>query len=202
MSTFADTYISEGNKLNGSNYVNWKFKVQTILECWNAWQIVAGIEAKLADATTAVDWDKRETKAKVLIRMSVTDAIIPHIRDCDTSSNTWKVLKTLFETENANRVFFLKSKLFSIKMDENESVNDYLSRVKELKDKLGDIGEKISSTDLVTVTLNGMTSDYQVFITSLAARLTAPTFEELTSVLLQEEERRRNLETRKFQILL
>ena len=178
MSTFADTYISEGNKLNGSNYVNQKFKVQTILECWNAWQIVAGIEAKPADATAATDWDKRETKAKVLIRMSVTDAIIPHIRDCDTSSNTWKVLKTLFETENANRVFFLKSKLFSIKMDENESVNDYLSRVKELKDKLGDIGEKISSTDFVTVTLNGMTSDYQVFITSLVAQPTAPTFEE------------------------
>eukprot|EP01018_Ginkgo_biloba_P017621 Gb_20614 [translate_table: standard] len=39
------------------------------------------------------DWEKRETKAKVLLRMSVKDTIIPHIRDCKTSTDTWEVLK-------------------------------------------------------------------------------------------------------------
>ena len=62
-----------------------------------------------------------------------------------------------------------------------------------MKDKLGDKGEKVSNTDLVTISLNGMLEDYQMFITDLAAREKAPTFEELTGILLQEEERCMNL---------
>jgi hypothetical protein len=81
-------------------------------------------------------------------------------------------------------------------MEENENISNFLSRIKELKDKLGDIGEKISSTDLVTVTLNGMLDEYQMFITGLATREKAPTFDELTGILLQEEEHRNNLNFR------
>jgi hypothetical protein len=59
-----------------------------------------------------------------------------------------------------------------------------------MKYKLGDIGEKVSNTDLDTISLNGMLEDYKMFITGLAARENAPTFEELTGILLQEEEMR------------
>jgi hypothetical protein len=144
-----------------------------------------------AGATTATiqDWEKRETKAKVLLRMSVKDSLIPHIRDCTTSTETWTTLKDLYESKNTNRVLSLKSKLLSIRMEENESISDFISRIKDVKDKLGNIGETISSTDLVTITLNGMLEEYQMFITGLAAREKAPTFEELAGILMQEEER-------------
>ena len=106
----------------------------------------------------------------VLLRMSVKDSIIPHIREANTSSETWIVLKDLYETSNTNRILFLKTKLLGIKMDANESVSSFLGRIKEVKDKLGDIGESVSSTDLVTITLNGMLEDYHMFITGLATR--------------------------------
>ena len=69
---------------------------------------------------------------------------------------------------------YLKSKLLSIKMEENESVSNFISR----------IGETISSTYLVTVTLNGVLDEYQMFITSLLAREKAPTFGELPGILM------------------
>jgi len=48
--------------------------------------IVCGQEAKLATPANIVqDWQKRETKANVLLRMFVKDNIIPHIRDCNKS---------------------------------------------------------------------------------------------------------------------
>jgi hypothetical protein len=50
----------------------------------------------------------------------------------------------------------------------------FISRIKELKNKLGDIGETVSNTDLVMITMNGMTDDYQMFITGLNAREKAP----------------------------
>lgn len=74
-------------------------------------------------------------------------------------------------------------------MDVNESMNKYLSRIKDFRDNLGDIGEEVSSTDLVSITLKGPLPDYKVFIPALAARQTPPTFTELGGILIQEEER-------------
>jgi hypothetical protein len=125
--------------------------------------------------------------------MSVKDSIIPHIRDTNTSAEMWTALKALYETSNKNCILFLKTKLLGIKMDGNESVSSFLGRIKEVKDKLVNIGEIVSNTDLVTITLNGMLEDYHIFITGLEAREKPPTFEELTGILLQEEERHGNL---------
>jgi hypothetical protein len=40
-------------------------------------------------------------------------------------------------------VIFLKNNLLSIKIEENENIVDYLSRIKYLKDKVGNIGEDV-----------------------------------------------------------
>jgi hypothetical protein len=172
--------------------------MQTLMEGYGVWNIAKGTELKPdaaagATATQIQDWEKRENKAKVLLCMSVKDSIIPHIRDATTSAATWTALKTLYETSNTNHILFLKTKLLGIKMDGNESVSSFLGRIKEVKDKLVNIGETVSNTDLVTITLNGMLEDYHMFITGLAAREKPPTFEELTGILLQEEERCGNL---------
>lgn len=37
-----ETYLNEANKLDGSNYVNQKFKLQTLLEGYGAWTITKG----------------------------------------------------------------------------------------------------------------------------------------------------------------
>ena len=106
-----------------------------------------------AASTTAAqiqDWEKCENKAKVLLRMYVKDNIIPHIRDATTSTATWTALKALYETSNTNRILFLKTKLLGIKMDGNESVSSFLGRIKEVKDKLLNIGETTHHRNLKT----------------------------------------------------
>jgi len=92
--------------------------------------------------------------------MFVKYRLIPHIRDCTTSIETWKTLKELYESKNTNQVLSLKSKRISIRMEENENVGDFISRIKDVKDKLGNIGETISSIDLVNITLNGMLEEH------------------------------------------
>jgi len=59
-------------------------------------------------------------------------------------------------------------------MEENESVAGFIARVKDTSDKLGAIGEKVSDSDLVMLTLNRMTDEYQTFIIGLSAREKAP----------------------------
>ena len=47
-----------------------------------------------------------------------------------------------------------------------------------------------------------MLSKYQFFITSLAARKKVPSFDDLIGILMQEEERRENVENRQHSIEL
>jgi hypothetical protein len=51
----AETYLNEANKLDGLNFINWKFKMQTLMEGYGVWNIVKGTELKpdaAAGATT------------------------------------------------------------------------------------------------------------------------------------------------------
>jgi len=61
-------------------------------------------------------------------------------------------------------------------MEENESISTFMSQIKELRDKLGDIGEKVANTILVTITMNGLNDDYQMFILDLNVRDKSPNF--------------------------
>jgi hypothetical protein len=60
----AETYLNESNKLDGSNLINWKFKMQTLVEGYGVWTIAKGDEEKPdvvvgAIAAQIQDWDKR-----------------------------------------------------------------------------------------------------------------------------------------------
>jgi hypothetical protein len=77
-------------------------------------------------------------------------------------------------------------------MESNESISTFISRIKDLSDKSGDIGEEVFSSDLVTITLKGLVQDYKLFILALVARPSPPTFGDLSGILLQEEERMKN----------
>jgi len=63
----AKTYLNEANKLDGTNYDNYKFKMQTVLEGYGTWTITKGEEEKPDAVTTTTliqDWEKREKKER------------------------------------------------------------------------------------------------------------------------------------------
>jgi hypothetical protein len=57
-----DSYLNESTKIDGDNYVNWKFKLTTFLEAYSLWTIVKGDEPKPTVASSIPDWDRREMK--------------------------------------------------------------------------------------------------------------------------------------------
>lgn len=52
-------------------------------------------------------------------------------------------------------------------------------------DQLNAISDKVSNTDMVTITLKGLIKDNRYFVSSLGGRTMPPTFIELTGILLQ-----------------
>ena len=160
-----------------------------------------GDEPRTATGSASVpDSEKRESRARKMLKMSVKDCIILHIREGKLANEIWGVLKELYEIKNSNCLMFLRSKIMSMKLEENETIASFVARIKDLKNRLSDIGHTIDDTDLVTITMNGVTNDYQIFITRMNAREKIPKFEELTG--MQEEERISTLKPKSSDIAL
>ena len=70
------------------------------------------------------------------------------------------MLKDLYDIRDTNHLMFLKSKILSTNMEENEIVSSFISGIKYLKNKLEDISEVVADANLVTITMNGMIDDY------------------------------------------
>jgi hypothetical protein len=56
----------------------------------------------------------------------------------------------------------LREKQKSIKMTKDENVVTYLTRLTQVRDELGAVGEAIVDTDLVRTTLNGVSEQWVV----------------------------------------
>lgn len=80
----------------------------------------------------------------MLLKISVKNNIISHIRDYKMSKETWDTIKGLHEKVNTNQVFSSKINFLLMKLKDNDNVNNIISVIKDLKDKLSDISEKVS----------------------------------------------------------
>jgi len=95
-----------------------------------------------------------------MLKMSVKDCIIQHIREGKLANEIWGTLKELYEIKNSNRLLFVKSKILSMNIEENETITSFVPRIKDLKNKLLDIGHTMDDIDRVTITMNGVTDYY------------------------------------------
>jgi hypothetical protein len=98
-------------------------------------------------------------------------------------------LKDLHETSDKGRAFFLKNLLFSSKMDESESLQDHLLKIKDLREQLNAIGWKMEEEDMVVITLKSLPASFEHFIETLNITSTDVDlkFEDLSTKLLQQD---------------
>jgi hypothetical protein len=101
----------------------------------------------------------KEAKAQRIILDGVKDHLIPHLAEKKTTKEMWGALKNLFEANNENRKMALKAKMHDTKMGKEDSVSSYLTRVAQVKDEMATVGEVISDSELVRISLKGFTKE-------------------------------------------
>jgi hypothetical protein len=84
----------------------------------------------------------------------------------------------------------LREKLNSIEMTKNENVVTYLTRLTQVRDELGVVGEAIVDSDLVRTTLNGFSKQWVVFVGGIVSREKLPGWECLWDEFVQEDTQR------------
>ena len=69
----------------------------------------------------------------------------------------YDALSRMYEVRNINSKMNLRAQLKSTKMSHGESIQDYFTRVSQIKEQLEAIGDKLDEDDMVMTTLNGLT---------------------------------------------
>ncbi len=82
----------------------------------------------------------------------------------------------------------LKQELHNLQKNKM-NISDYSTNVKNLEDVLTSIGAPINDEDLMAMTLNGLGKDYSKFCTSIVVRKTFLHFQDLITLLINEEMR-------------
>ena len=127
--------IRNENRLDGSsNFNNWKARVIAILEEHDLDHCVTTVVAELTSSTGRASFKRNQAKARRIIYDSVKEHIMPIITPLKTAKECFDTLVKLYETKATSQKRLLKSQLRSLKMEKDESVNSFFTKISHLKD--------------------------------------------------------------------
>nr|PNR55506.1 hypothetical protein PHYPA_006403 [Physcomitrium patens] len=123
--------------------------------------------SKVVDATPSMPSDVvKQDKLKVLSMLfnSVKDNVIYHIALKMDPADCCHTFYELYESKNMAQTMYLFDQLQSLRLEELQSMTDYIRCTRELTSQLQDIGETLSKDRIVHTMLNGLPSNYKAFI--------------------------------------
>jgi hypothetical protein len=183
------------DRLDGEvNFGAWKKIMILILQESELWDIVENSTTKPVtipiDATLLATYNNKSIKAKITILDDIKDHLIPHVTGEKNSYEMWESLTKLYQSTNENRKMVLRETLKIIRMTKAENVVTYLTRMTQVRDELGAIGEAIVDSEIVRTTLNGVTKQWDSFVEGIVARENLPKWELIWYDFVQVETHR------------
>ena len=138
------------------NLRDWKYRISLVLEenelnsyITKEVPVLEGDEAKALHKKKLV-MDKR------IIVYSIKDDIIPHVSSLKTPKAMFHALTKLFEGKNINQKMTLRNQLKNVKIQNDETIQHYFTRVSQIKEQLEAVDEEVENAEIVMTTLNDL----------------------------------------------
>nr|XP_023913981.1 uncharacterized protein LOC112025541 [Quercus suber] len=186
-------------KLDYTNYIPWKHQLVTILEAYSLIEHIDGTTLKpsplLLDATgipTSVvnlefqSWNIRDKALLSLINSTLTPQVFSLVVGVTNSREVWNTLEQRFTSTSRANILNLKLELQSLKKG-NDSVNNFLQKIKVARDKLLAVGVVVDNEELICIVLRGLPRDFAQFCSAIRTRSDPISYEQL-AIMLQNEE--------------
>ncbi|KAM1001536.1 hypothetical protein PS1_008017 [Malus domestica] len=181
-------------KLDNSNYLNWNFQIQLLLESNGIMGFVDGSHPSptesgsctSAESDAFVVWKMHDRAIMQLITATLSPVALSCAIGSKSSQDVWIRLKEQFSTVSKTSIFQMKSNLQTIKKG-SDSVSQYLHRIKEARDYLSAARVYFADEDIVILALNGLPSEYNTFRCVIRGRENVISLKEFRSQLLAEK---------------
>uniref|UniRef100_A0A2N9ITN0 Reverse transcriptase Ty1/copia-type domain-containing protein n=1 Tax=Fagus sylvatica TaxID=28930 RepID=A0A2N9ITN0_FAGSY len=184
-------------KLDSMNYMLWKLQISAILDAYSMIEHLDGSTQQPRQFVINEDgvqvlnpafliWRKKDKALLTLLLSTLSSPVLAMVVGTSTAQEVWNRLEEKFTCTARANVLNLKLELQGIKKG-NESINSYLQRIKNTRDKLSAVGVLVDNEELLHMILKGLPKEFAPFASAIRTRDDSISFEKL-SVLLQTEE--------------
>lgn len=164
-------------KLTGrDNYPTWKFAMQSYLEHEELWDAIEGKEKD----------EKKVKKAKAKIILCIDPVIYVHVQECKDAKEVWESLEKVFADSGLTRRISLLRTLITTRMENCDSVEDYVNTVIATAHKLNGIGLKVDDEWVGCILLAGLPDEYKPMIMGLESSAIKITADLVKTKILQD----------------
>eukprot|EP00253_Pinus_taeda_P008052 PITA_08052 len=182
----------EIEKFNGRSFELWKLKMEDLLLDKDEWIMV-----DLGTKPTGVsdeEWKKLDRKAKITMRLCVSDSVLLNVSREATVKTLWDKLRTLYQSKSLVNKLFLWKKLYNLRMKDGDSLIEHLNAFNPMVSQLAFVNIKISDEDKCISLFCSLPDLWDSLVIAIGSNATALHFDEIVSSLLKEEMRRKNME--------
>lgn len=160
-------------KLNNTNYHAWEFKMRFVLERDNTLKFITDDPPRdLVDGNpnpALVAWNEGSRQALQLIVMSVEDSQLILLRGIVSGRRAWEVLKNHHRNSTLGGTNRIMTRLFSKRLDTNESMRDHLNLMLQWIDELQEAGTALTNDVKIGMLLSSVNHEYGNIVTALEA---------------------------------
>jgi hypothetical protein len=176
------------NKFDGHDFSMWKLKVTNELSS-------TGIDVFL---TTAPNPNSRREKRKDLkaltyIKRCLSDKLLRNYCNITTTKELWDQLLNTYSQVDAQMMFMKKKKFYNAIKSSNETMSDFISRLKTLRDELVGASYEMSNEEFILTLMSGTHQEFGTFVSSITGKKNVADIDlsDLCNKLIREDDLRR-----------
>lgn len=161
--------------LNGSNYVTWKVQCRMALMKDGLWSIVSGSEGSPSgNEAESAKFRARRDRALATIVLSIEPSLLYLIGDPEDPVVVWQRLADQFQKKTWANKLSLRRRLYSLHLNDGESVQEHIKAMTEIFDGLSVVGDPVTEEDRVVHLLASLPDSYSMLVTALRRTPTCP----------------------------
>lgn len=146
-------------------------------------------EQKPTDPTAK--WKEDDQSARAFIGLNVDDNQLQHLRQATGAKESWDSLKKIHEKGSFVSKVMLMRQMYETKMENDGEIEEHLSKLTNIFQKLDDIGEKLSTHLKIALILSSLPKSWHNLVTALEVRKDDELTLELVQTKLFDEAMRR-----------
>ena len=123
----------EIERFNGSNFSQWKMRINAILRKDNCLAIIGDGPAKITDNAK---WNEMDGNAITNIHIALADEVLSSVAEKKIAKEIWDTLTKLYQFKSLHNNIFLKRRLYTLQMAEITSVTDHINTIRTLFSQL------------------------------------------------------------------
>lgn len=178
-------------KLGQTNYNTWSTCMSSYLLGQDLWDVVGGAnttEPRIDTNGAVHKWSVKTGKAMFIIKTTIEEDLLEHIRDFNTPKEAWDALQTLFSKKNDTRLQLLENELLSVSQ-RDLTIPQYFHKVKALCREISELDPqgKIEEPRIKRIIIHGLKPEYMSFVAAIQGWPTQPSLIEFENLLSSQE---------------